>query len=188
MGFKLCICTNSIPDGLTNILIWYGIINPSAAALASLAVNLFTPWRLTTSATDSGRLWCNVSLFFFFFVTVKNLSGSFTVFKSECFILWQVYQKSSSSQSPLRGSYKPLLSYKTSLLSTIPPPPPTYPHNLFHSFLIQVHLTYQCMSIIFIPSSTIFLWCLQAEFIDWLAVKLLKCLTAVILWISIYTE
>ncbi len=70
--------SSSIPDGLTNTLIWYGIINPSAAAPASSAVNLFTPWRLTTSATDSGRLWCN-------FYSQKLEWGSFTVSRANVF-------------------------------------------------------------------------------------------------------
>ena len=152
----------SIPDGLTNTLIWYGTTNPSAAVPASSAVNLFTPWRLTTSATDSGRPWCNFYR--------KKFELIFYSFKSECFILWQVYQKSGSSQSPLRGSYKPLR--RITLLAI-----PTYPHNLFHS-LIKVNSTYQCMST-FMRSSTIS--CDVSNELDCLAVKLLQCL-ALILW------
>jgi hypothetical protein len=136
----------SIPDGLTNTLIWYGIINPSAAAPASSAVNLFTPWRLTTSATDSGRLWCN-------FYSQKLEWGSFTVSRANVFHFMAGLSKIGfEPESVKRGSYKPALRRLTLAFSI-----PTYPHNLFHS-LIQVNSTYQCMSTTFHTKFNHFLW------------------------------
>lgn len=145
-GFFILNCSWSIPDGSTNTLIWYGIINPSAAVPASSAVNLFTPWRLTTSATDSGRLWCN-------FYSQKLEWRSFTVSRANVFHFMAGLSKIGfEPESVKRGSYKPALRRITLAFSI-----PTYPHNLFHS-LIQVNSTYQCMSTTFHTKFNHFLW------------------------------